>query len=178
MWGDQASTSKCQTGFYYLNAVITLRLFKEHSEEMRCGLEPSRTKTSLEKGHRRSMQKCPDRVIQVAVRYKKSVEKLLCCEILLSFHSAPGKKGKEGAIVVRTRRLSTKKISVHFRCPFQSPSFHLSHTISPALVVFLGTSSTMMHFLSRSKRSACQEESGNKKKTKQKTTDWRTEASV
>lgn len=49
--------------------------------------------------------------------------------------SARGKKAappwKKGVITVHTRGLSTKKISAHFGCLFQSPLFHLSQAISP-----------------------------------------------
>lgn len=38
---------------------------------------------------------------------------------------------KKGVITVHARGLSSKKISAHFRCPFQSPLFHSSQTISP-----------------------------------------------
>lgn len=123
----------------------------------------------------------PDRVIKVAVRCKKSVLKPLCCELLcgvLSFCSAPGKKKKTSAALnerssrcPQTLPLQQEKRSTHFRCHFQSSSFHLSQTISPTLVHFLPsfvffffshTSFTMMRFLSRSERSACEEEAGNK----------------
>lgn len=69
----------------------------------------------------------------------------------------------------QTLPLQQEKKSTHFRCHFQSPSFHLSETIYPALVhflplffFFLHTSFTMMRFLSRSERSACEEEAENK----------------
>lgn len=54
---------------------------------------------------------------------------------LVSFHSiqhqAKKKLWKKGVIAVHARGLSSKEISAHFRCPFQSPLFHLSQTISP-----------------------------------------------
>lgn len=143
MWGDQASASKYQTEFYYLNALITLQLFRKavkHTQR-KCSVavSPEEQRPAWKQGWGVG---APCAIASNGCQMQKvsGEAPLLWASLVRPFilFSTGGKKNSSTLKVKSSRThtslLQQKKTSAHFRCHFQSPSFHLSQTFPPTVV--------------------------------------------